>query len=160
MGLTVILIGVEHPGNLGAVARAMKNFGCDRLLLIDPDCAIGDEARNRAKWANEVLDKAETGNRDALDRFDLLVGTTAQLGSDYNLPRTPLAPDSLAERLAKAEGEIGLVFGRESVGLPDGLRSRYPDSLVRIPLRRRPGISLNLSTAVGIVLYEVERQRR
>jgi tRNA (cytidine/uridine-2'-O-)-methyltransferase len=55
---------------------------------------------------------------------------------------------------------VVLVFGRESVGLPEDLRALHAERLVRIPLVEFAGISLNLSTAVGIALYEVARQRR
>jgi tRNA (cytidine/uridine-2'-O-)-methyltransferase len=51
-----------------------------------------------------------------------------------------------------------LVFGRESVGLPDEVRARYRDRLLRIPMADPELRSLNLSTAVGIALYEVLRQ--
>lgn len=53
-----------------------------------------------------------------------------------------------------------LVFGRESVGLPPLLRARYRDRLIGIPMRDEKLRSLNLSTCVGIALYEVLRQRR
>lgn len=53
-----------------------------------------------------------------------------------------------------------LIFGRESRGLDPSIRERYPGRLVRIPLAAEAGISLNLSTAVGIALYEVARRRR
>ncbi len=53
-----------------------------------------------------------------------------------------------------------LLFGRESVGFPPELRERYRDRLVRIPMVDPALRSLNLSTSVGVVLYEVLRQRR
>jgi tRNA (cytidine/uridine-2'-O-)-methyltransferase len=53
-----------------------------------------------------------------------------------------------------------LVFGRESVGLPAGLRERYRESLVSIPMADPALRSLNLSTAVAVAAYEVLRQRR
>jgi tRNA (cytidine/uridine-2'-O-)-methyltransferase len=51
-----------------------------------------------------------------------------------------------------------LVFGRESVGLPDELRSRYRERLVSIPMRDPALRSLNLSTSVAIALYEAVRR--
>ncbi len=51
-----------------------------------------------------------------------------------------------------------LVFGRESTGLPDLLRQRYRERLVRIPIASPHVRALNLSTAVGIAAYEVRRQ--
>ena len=52
-----------------------------------------------------------------------------------------------------------LVFGRESVGLAPGIRERWRDRLVRIPVLDREIRSLNLSTSVALALYEVLRQR-
>ena len=68
--LTVGLLNVEHPGNLGAVARAMKNFSCENLLLIEPKCRIDDlDAQKRAKWANDVLEKAQQASIEILESF-------------------------------------------------------------------------------------------
>lgn len=53
-----------------------------------------------------------------------------------------------------------LIFGRESVGLSGEIRGRYQDRLLAIPILDPEVRSLNLSTAVGVVLYEVMRQRR
>ena len=53
-----------------------------------------------------------------------------------------------------------LIFGPESDGLPEATRRKYASRLVQVPMTSRPGISLNLSIAVGIALYEVLRQRR
>jgi tRNA (cytidine/uridine-2'-O-)-methyltransferase len=53
-----------------------------------------------------------------------------------------------------------LVFGAETSGLPFGLRDRYRDRLVSLPMRDHEVRSLNLSTTVGIALYEVLRQHR
>ena len=53
--LTVVLVGTSHAGNLGAVCRGMLNHGFDRLRLVNPQCDIDDEARNRAKHAGRIL---------------------------------------------------------------------------------------------------------
>jgi tRNA (cytidine/uridine-2'-O-)-methyltransferase len=55
--------------------------------------------------------------------------------------------------------DIVLVFGRETGGLPAALRERYPDRFVAMPILSPHVRSLNLSTSVGIALYEVLRQR-
>ncbi len=153
---TVILLGVEHPGNLGAVARAMKNFGAKRLLLIDPNCSPEDEeAKSRAKWAQDILSGAEIAGREALDRFDLLLGTTGKNGDDFNLPRVPWTPRQLAERLAELDPEarIGLLFGPEGDGLVNEELKRC-DFVVTIPTDYGYP-SLNLSHAVAIILYAI-----
>ncbi len=160
MPITVVLLGVEHPGNLGAVARAMKNFGFTDLLLIGPKCSPRDPvAQNRAKWANDVLAAAKiTESLDALDGFDLIIGTTGKISDDYNLPRTPLFPSRLAEKLSVADKEarIALVFGRESDGLMNDELKRC-DFTVTIPTADDYP-SLNLSHAVAVVLYALRAE--
>jgi tRNA (cytidine/uridine-2'-O-)-methyltransferase len=56
--------------------------------------------------------------------------------------------------------DIVLVFGRETGGLPDGLHETYAERFLRLPILSPQVRSLNLSTSVGIALYEVLRQRR
>jgi len=155
--ITVVLLGVEHPGNLGAVCRAMKNFGFFELLLIDPQCSPTDtDAKNRAKWANDVLETARTEHSlDALKEFDLVIGTTGKISDDYNLPRTPLFPAQLAQKLSEADDDarIALVFGRESDGMMNHELLQC-DFTVTIPTHRKYP-SLNLSHAVAVVLYAI-----
>ena len=96
--ISVVLIEPENQGNIGAVARAMKNFGFSDLILINPKCRIGKEAKNRAKHSQEILNKIKIKNKDYLKNFDYLIGTTARLGTDYNIPRSPLYPDELQKK--------------------------------------------------------------
>ena len=156
--ITVVLIGVEHPGNLGAVCRAMKNFGFTELLLIDPQCSPANvEAKNRAKWANDVLEAARIEpSLDVLGTFDVVVGTTGKISDDYNLPRTPLFPAQLAEKLDEADDDakIALVFGRESDGMMNDELLKC-DFTVVIPTDYHYP-SLNLSHAVAVVLYALK----
>ena len=55
----IVLVRTAHSGNLGAVARAMINFGFTQLRLLDVQCEINEEARKRAKFAGSVLDQAQ-----------------------------------------------------------------------------------------------------
>lgn len=59
-----------------------------------------------------------------------------------------------------AANDVVLIFGRETVGLPDDVQERYRDQLVKIPMLSAKVRSLNLSTSVALGLYEVLRQRR
>lgn len=158
MDLSIILIGVEHPGNLGAVARAMKNFGCTRLLLIEPKCSPSDaEAKKRAKWANDILEGATIGSFDLLEGFDLVIATTAELGNDFNLPRTPILPSQLRERLTEREGKIALLFGRESDGLTNEEIARSDFSLTIPSNADYPVLNLSHAVAVTLALLLSER---
>ena len=81
--LHIILERVQHPGNLGAIARSMLNFGITDLHLIDPACDLnGDEARNRAKHAGRVLDGA-TIHKDwsTMAPLSWLVGTSGNVST-------------------------------------------------------------------------------
>ena len=79
--LVLILDKVSHPGNLGAVCRAMMNFGFAHLRLINPQCSPDDEeARNRAKHAGSILDHATVfeSMEKAVDDCQLIIGTSGK----------------------------------------------------------------------------------
>ena len=60
INITVILIEPENAGNTGAICRAMKNFDFEELILVGPKFNTdSDELRNRAKWANDLVDKIQ-----------------------------------------------------------------------------------------------------
>ncbi len=152
--LTVILIQPENPGNIGAVARAMANFDCKDLVLIDPKCKPhARTAWQRAKHASPILKNAKIRTMAAVKRFDVIVGTTAKLGTDYNIGRSPVTPRQLAEMLPRGCRKVGLVFGRESNGLTNE-EIRMCDFVVTIPSSKKSG-AMNLSHAVAILLYEL-----
>ena len=114
--INIVLIQPEHPGNVGAVARVMANFGFDKLILVEPLCdKDSSEAIKRAKHALPILKKAKVVKKEYLDKFDYLIGTTAKLGTDYNIPRSPITPKQLAEKLSGTENVSGMdakkVFG-------------------------------------------------
>ncbi len=151
MHISIVLWKPAHPGNLGAVARVMANFGFTKLILIDPECSIDQEAKNRAKHAQSILENVVISDEKILERFDMLIATSGKLGSDYNIPRIPLTPAQLAENIGKYN--CALVFGPEDSGLTNEQLKRC-DLLVHIPASKEYPI-FNLSHAVGILLYEL-----
>ena len=148
--ISIILVEPKIQGNIGAIARVMKNFGYTKLILVNPKCKIGKEARNRAKNAQEILDKIKIVKK--FPKIDYLIGTSRMKGNDYNIPRNPVSPKELKKILPK-KGNIGLVFGRESSGLTNEEVAKC-DFLVSIPTNKNYS-SLNLSQAVAIMLYEL-----
>jgi tRNA/rRNA methyltransferase len=150
----IILIEPEHSGNLGAVARVMKNFGFTRLVLIDPKTEITEETRRRAKHAQDILRKTLITDSSFLDGLDTLIGTTGKLGTDYNMYRSALTPKELPKFL---KGNVGIIFGRESSGLSNDEIKRC-DFMVTIPASKRYP-TLNISHALAIVLYELFQQQ-
>ena len=159
--LSVALVEPETPGNIGSVARVMKNFGFKRLLLVNPKCDYLDgEAYGRAMHAREILKSAAiVRDFSQLRKFDYVIGTTAVLGSDYNVVRSPITPGQLSQQLAQQLGSsakkvsIAVVFGREGTGLTTNEIASC-DIVVTIPASKKYG-ALNISHAVAIVLYEL-----
>ncbi len=153
--ISVILIEPENAGNTGAVARCMANFGIKSLVVINPKCDImSKEALDRAVHAKGVLKRATIGDVDYLKKFDYLIATTAKLGTDYNIPRSPLNPKQLAEKLNEISGsKIGLVIGRESSGLTND-EIRMCDFVCTIPASLKYA-TMNISHALAVILYEI-----
>jgi TrmH family RNA methyltransferase len=152
----VILLEPVIPGNIGAVARVMKNFGFGKLVLINPHCDhLCDEARNRAKHSQEVLENAEVIDFFVVDDYDYLIATTAKVGTDYNISRSPLSPSELAQKLKSIspEKKIGLVIGREGKGMFNEEIERC-DFVVTVPSSTEYP-TLNISHAVAVLLYEL-----
>lgn len=151
----VVLVEPKNEGNVGAVARAMKNFGVSDLVLVKP-CALGTEARQRAMHGVDILEAARTVEDlgAAVEGADLLVATSGiETASEKRFARIALPPRDLAERVAKMDGRVALLFGREDFGLLEEELLRC-DLLVTIPASKEYAI-LNLSHAATILLYEL-----
>ena len=151
----VILVEPKEEGNVGAVARAMRNFDVMDLALVSP-CPIGDEASRRAMHGLDVLASATSFPQlaAALRGIDLIVGTSGIASeSEKKFARIAITPRDLADRIAAFPGRVALVFGREDFGLLDE-ELRACDLLVTIPASEAYPI-LNLSHAVALTLYEL-----
>ncbi|MBD3209606.1 RNA methyltransferase [Candidatus Woesearchaeota archaeon] len=159
MTVNVILVRPEHPGNIGAVARTMANFGFQQLVLVEPAAAPQDEeAVKRAKHGNRILKAARTVPALADAGCSWLIATSGKLGSDENIPRLPLQPWQLAGRIASSEQPVGIVFGPESQGLSNE-ELELCDAFLSIPTHNAYPV-LNLSHAVSIILYELSIARQ
>src|SRR3972149_1505765 len=147
--ITIILAEPENDGNIGAIARAMKNFGMKNLVLINPKCDhLSEDAIKRSKHAKDVLRKAKVCKFEALDDFDVLVGTTAIIGSDYNITRLPITPKELAQNI-NPKADVGILIGREGDGLNEKELNRC-DFIVSIPSSKEYP-TLNISHACAII---------
>ncbi|MHA6197176.1 tRNA (cytosine(32)/uridine(32)-2'-O)-methyltransferase TrmJ [Pseudomonas wadenswilerensis] len=153
--IRVVLVCTSHPGNIGGAARAMKNMGLSRLVLVDPADFPSPEASARASGADDVLAGAQVVAtlEDALVGCTLVVGTSARSRS---LPWPMLDPRECGAETVKraAQGEqVALVFGREHAGLTNDELQRCHYH-VHIP--SNPDFSsLNLAAAVQVLSYEV-----
>ena len=159
--LDIVLVGISHPGNLGAVCRAMLNHGFASLSLVSPECSVDDdEARNRAKHSGRILDTAKVFNSltDAVSKSSLVVGTSGkrEVGSKI-LKRHFVLPWEFAERIRNLEGKVSLIFGEEGKGLSTEDLDMC-DILLTLPTWEGYPIA-NLSQAVGHCVYELHRDR-
>jgi tRNA/rRNA methyltransferase len=153
--IRVVLVEPKNEGNVGAVARAMKNFGVEELVLVRP-CRLGGEARKRAMHGVDILAAAKTvaDLESAVNRADLIVGTSGvNTLSEKRFARIAMTPRDLASRIERTHGTVALLLGREDFGLLDDELLRC-DVLVTIPASEEYPI-LNVSHAAAILLYEV-----
>ncbi len=152
--IRIVLIGTTHPGNIGAVARAMKNMCLSQLVLVNPKIYPSAEATARASGADDLLTAARVCETldQALEGCRLVAGASARLRS-VGWPQ--LNPRECAAGLLEeaGKGEVALLFGRESSGLSNAELDRC-NYLVHIPANPEYS-SLNLSQAVQILSYEL-----
>jgi TrmH family RNA methyltransferase len=157
--ISVVLVESETAGNVGAVARLMLNFGVEKLVLVRPKCDhLSKECLDRAKHAKHLVQKAVVFDKEGLPEFDYSVATTAQLGKDYHILRSPNTPEELGELVKDKKANIALVFGPEGQGLNNEQVSQC-DFLVTIPTSKENPV-LNLSHSVAILLYEIFRHEK
>lgn len=152
--VSIVLVRPQFDGNIGAVARSMKNFGFSELRIVGRDNNWSDEVRNRAKHAQSVLDDAKFYDdiKSAVSDSSLVIGTSGkrELGSKVSF-RHFLDPEDLPKQLSNIEGNISIVFGPEGKGLLNN-ELKMCDLLVTIPTW--PGYPImNLSHAVSIICY-------
>lgn len=152
----VVLVEPLYSGNVGSVARVMKNFGFSELVLLNP-CVLDNPARLMAVHAYDIIESArvEFSIEDALAGSNTIIGTTGLTGkTDNEHMRIPaLSPRKLREKLSGKSGVVSLLFGREDDGLKNE-ELELCDIIVNIPTS--PDYpSMNLSHAVAIVLYEL-----
>ena len=152
--IRIVLIGTTHPGNIGAVARAMKNMCLEHLYLVQPKKYPSAEATDRASGADDLLQRAKVCDSldEALQGCRMVVGASARLRS-VNWPQVD--PKECAEQLLgeAQHGDVALIFGRESSGLSNSELDRC-HLLAHIPANEEYS-SLNLSQAVQVLCYEL-----
>lgn len=152
--IRIILVNTTHPGNIGAVARAMKNMGLTQLYLVKPKILPNEEAVLRAGHAADLLHAAivtETLD-EALGDSGLIIGTSAR---ERKIPWPLLNPREAATKavLESAQHTVAIVFGREDRGLTNEELQKCHLHLT-IPTNDEYS-SLNIAAAVQVVAYEL-----
>ncbi len=153
--IKIVLVETTHPGNIGAVARAMKNMKMDNLYLIAPKIFPSADATSRASGADDILAKATVCStlQEAIADCQLVIGASAR-GRTISWPE--LTPRECAEKVLLNEpgnNKVAIVFGREN----SGLKNHELDLchfLLRIPCNSEYS-SLNIAAAVQVVCYEL-----
>ncbi|MDP6900219.1 MAG: TrmJ/YjtD family RNA methyltransferase [Candidatus Thalassarchaeaceae archaeon] len=153
--LIIVLVEPQIEGNIGAVARCLRNFGLHELRILRHVGTFSEETRKRAKHAQSVLEDCKVFQDwdSCFDDVNLVIGTSGKREhGDKVFFRHFLLPAELGERLSQVDGKVAIVFGPEGMGLTqDELRSC--DLMLTIPTWEGYPI-LNLSHTVAIVCYE------
>lgn len=153
--IRIVLVNTSHPGNIGGVARAMKNMCLQELVLVDPIAEFpSGKAWARASGAVDILDRARCVATldEAIADCQWVVGASARLRA---IPWPLLDSRQCAEKLVQesTSSKVALVFGRENSGLTNDELDRC-HHLVHIPANSEYS-SLNIAAAVQVLAYEI-----
>ena len=154
--LRVVLVGTRNPLNLGAVARAMSNFGAMHLRVVQPYERAFRSAVS-AVGASAVLQEAEefATVAEAVADCWMVVGTTSVGNREIQHPLRSLEVAGAVLRRGMTKGKVALLFGSEKWGLSNESLS-HCHWLVRIPTREEHR-SMNLGQAAAVCLYEIAK---
>jgi TrmH family RNA methyltransferase len=152
--IRIVLVETSHPGNIGAVARAMKNMALDELVLVNPRLFPHPDAIARASGAEDVLQRARvaTDLSSALQGCGLVLATTSRERDQYFRVTDARAAGRRAVEQAEVS-PVAIMFGSERTGLTNE-ELRYAHALLCIPANPVYP-SLNIAMAVQLVAYEI-----
>lgn len=159
--LRVVLVATRNPLNIGAAARAMTNFGCSLLRVVNPYEPAFREARSAVGASGVLAGAAQFKSvAEAVADCTLVVGTTAVRHRDlqHSLRRLEDGARLIRRRLGSGASRVALMFGSEKVGLSNEDMS-HCHWLIRIPTHEK-NISMNLGQAVAVCLYELIRDSK
>jgi len=152
--IKIVLVETTHPGNIGAVARAMKNMAMANLWLVSPKIFPSADATSRASGADDVLAKAIVCKSlpEAIADCQIVIGASARIRT---ISWPEMTPRECAEHVVPngSDNKIAIIFGREN----SGLKNHELDLchfLLRIPCNSEYS-SLNIAAAVQVVCYEL-----
>ena len=151
--IQIVLVGITHPGNIGAAARAMKSMGLSQMRLVKPKLFPCAEATARAAGADDILANAQVFDNyaESLGDCRLIFATSAR---PRNLAWPTLTPKTCAAKALQGKTKIAIVFGREQSGLTNQ-ELELSHFVVQIPTNTSFS-SLNVAAAVQIFCYELK----
>ena len=155
--IRIVMVNTSHPGNIGAVARVMKNMSLSSLYLVEPRHFPSEEANARSSGALDILQNAVVCEslEQAVADCELVIGTSArERSADWPV----LNPRQSANKLVETarQSQVALVMGRESSGLTNQ-ELDLCQYLVHIPSNPDYN-SLNVAMAVQVFAYEIYLQ--
>ncbi|MHA1782549.1 MAG: RNA methyltransferase [Promethearchaeota archaeon] len=173
VNFSIVLVRPETPGNIGSVARVMKNFDFNDLIIFNPIASINsiksNEAFGFAMHGKDILQKAKViyvekeedhlkKLKEFLASFDYVIATTAK-GKHYrNIKRTAIFPEDLILPFTNKPMKVAILFGRESRGLTND-EIKLANISLRIPASEEYP-TLNVSHACAIILHEIYKKLR
>ena len=157
--VAIILVEPQMGENIGAAARAMKNFGLSDLRIISPrDGWPSEKAQSMSVGAIDLIEKAELYSSvpDAIADLEYIYAATAasrDMNKGYVLTR-----DMMQEPSMKSLSEVGVMFGRESSGL-NNKEISYANKILTIDTDVNFS-SLNIAHAVAVIGYEIFQSKK
>ncbi|MGC8663228.1 MAG: RNA methyltransferase [Thermoplasmata archaeon] len=152
----VIFVSPKYSGNIGSLARVMKNFDLKELIIVNPQTDIDDDAFRYAMHGEEIIKNAKIVKslEEAITGLNLVIGTSAiSTHSEKHFLRIPKTPEEIAEESKKFKGKIGIVFGREDIGLLNEELEKM-DLFLTIPASEEYPV-MNITHAAAIIFYEI-----
>ncbi len=151
-----VLVETSHPGNIGAVARAMKNMGLADLTLVKPREFPHPEATARASGADDLLATVRVCDtlQEAIAGCGLVFATTARTREQYfRVLEVREAGQRIVAEARAGAGTVAVLFGTERFGLSnEHLLAAH--ALLRIPANPEYE-SLNIAMAAQLIAYEI-----
>ena len=153
--IRIVLVETSHPGNIGGVARAMKNMCLENLYLVNPLSFPHADASSRASGADDVLGKTTVCQSldEALQECNLVLGASARSQRYISWPQVDTRQCGELVASSAHKEQVAIVFGRENSGLSNEELERC-HYLVHIPCN--PAFSsLNIAAAVQVICSEI-----
>lgn len=152
--IRMVMVNTTHPGNIGGAARALKNMGLSRLVLVDPKDYPSEQAVWRAANAADVLDKIQVVQTldEAIADCGLVVGTSAR---ERRIPWPLMTPRECGDRVWAESGkhDVAILFGREDRGLTN---EELQKCHFHVHIPANPDYSsLNIASALQVIAYEI-----
>lgn len=161
LDIYVIFVSPKYQGNIGALARVMKNFDIENLIIVKPQTHIDDEAFRYAMHGEDILKKARIVDslEEAIIGMNLVVGTSGiSTYSEKHFLRIPKTPEEIGEIARKYSGNMAIVFGREDIGLLNEELEKM-DIFLHIDTSEKYPV-MNITHAAAIIFYEIYKNKQ